>query len=240
MKKLNGYRASHRNKWVLIRSGILSLQELALLDFYADIFDFDYNHESYGTFKTDFDAMRVIFQCKSENTVRNWHNKLLSLGFLKKSDTKGEYKLSCFTRYITPGFWKGEAAKYAEQEKDQSVEIILQSFGVKPQPVGEKVQSVGKIISNSASKEDSKALSSSKDDSNVSLVKKVLIKQEVRTEDEYQRMYQDDPDGLTPDDMLWVDENLKEILEVTEESEQGVVNLYFDGNWSKYQNSLII
>lgn len=239
MRKLNGHRPTHRNKWLFIKHGILTIQELSLLEFYADLQDFDQGHENHGKFITDFNEMETIF-LKSDSSIRNWHNRLLSLGFIKPTSTRGKYQLVCFERYITPGVWGGQAGKYAELEKDQPVERVLQYFGIKVQEVGEIVQPVGKISVDSASNNDAKALSSSKDDSNVSLARKVLIKQEVRTEDKYQRMYQDNPDGLTPDDMRWVDENLKEILEITEENEQGVVDLYFDGNWSKYQNSLII
>ena len=116
---------------------------------------------------------------------------------------------------------------------------ILQNFGLKLQTIGDKVQLVGEINNDLASKVPVKALSSSKDESNVNQIKKVLIKQEIRTDKEYQRMYQDDPDGLTLDDMRWIDTNVSEVLEVTEENEQDVVNLYFGGDWSKYRMNLI-
>lgn len=240
MKKLNGYRPSHKNRWQFIEHGILSLQELSYLDYCADTMDFDPDHESHGRFRTDFDTAKIIFRCKSETTVRNWHNRLLDVGFIRKTTVRGEYELACFKRYIASGKWGGQPGKYAELEKNQPIAIILQNFGIETQRIAEKLQPVGEIISDSASNNDVKALGSSKDDSNVNEVRKVLIRQDVRTDEEYQQMYQNNPEGLAPDDMRWVDENVKEILEVTKENEQGVVDLYFEGNWGKYQNNLII
>src|SRR3989344_7385477 len=100
-KKLNGYRASHRNKWLLIEYDILSIQELALQEFYADIFDFDPQHRTVGLFPVNFDEIAQVFNCSS-NTVRNWHSKLLQLGLIKKTGGKNLYQLSCYSRYVTP------------------------------------------------------------------------------------------------------------------------------------------
>jgi len=86
---------------------------------------------------------------------------------------------------------------------------------------------------------DDSSIVSYKDKHSLTYPKRVLIKQETRTEEKYQRMYQDDLDGLTPEDMRWIDTNLTEVLEVTEENEQDVVNLYFGGDWSKYRMNLI-
>lgn len=240
MKRLNGYRPSHRNRWLFITQGILSLQELSYWDYCIDTMDFDPDHETYGAFR--FDLSETVRKLrKSKNTIRNWHNKLLLLGCIQATNEKGMYKLPNPTRYISPGpRWKGEAMTYAKQEMNQSFEEIVHSIGIKPQTIGEIVQPVGELSNDLASEALPKALSSSKVNSHVNQVKKVVIKQEVRTEEEYRQMYQDNSEGLTPDDMRWVDENIKEVIEVTEESEQGVVDLYFDGNWSKYQNSLTI
>lgn len=240
MRKLNGYRPSHRNRWMFIEQGILSSQELCYLEYCVDIMDFDPDHDSYGKFKIDFENSIKTFR-KSENSVRNWHNKLLRIGLIRKTDKKGEYQPACFTRYISPGpRWKGDAMIYAKQEMNQTFEAILQNIGIKLQNIGEKAQPVGEVNDDFASKSDVKALSSSKVESNVIPIKKVVIKQEVRSEEEYQKMYQNDPDGLTPDDMRWVDENVKEVLEISKENEQSVVDLYFDGNWDKYKNNLIL
>lgn len=165
IKKLNGYRASHKNKWLFIKHGILSIQELALLEFYADIFDFDPKHNAtVGQFPVNFEEVARVFSC-SRNTVRNWHSKLLKLGFIKKTSDKNIYLLSCYSRYTTPSVrFEGEAAVYAKQEADQSIEIILQNFGIDSQLVGGNVQIIGKKASELGSESSSIAISSYKED----------------------------------------------------------------------------
>src|SRR3990167_11412807 len=139
MKKLNGYRPTHRNKWVLIREKILTLQELALWEFYADIVDFDKKHEKFGLFEVDFVDIASLFNCSS-NTIRNWHNKLVLLQLIKRA-RKGFYELVSVERFINPSKWNGKAHEFTEKEKDQPIEIILQSFGLDFQTVKEKIQS---------------------------------------------------------------------------------------------------
>lgn len=239
MKKLNGYRPSHRNRWMLVENKILSLQELSLLEFYIDLMDFDKKHDGYGKFEVDFKEMMLVFNCKSSNTIRNWHNTLLKLGFIKKTQKHNIYALSTPERNINPGAWGGKASEFAQREKDQPIAVILQNIGIELQAIEEKVQPVVKKGDDLALKGEVKALGSSKDESKDNQVKQVLIKQEARTEEEYQKMYQENPDGLIPEDMRWVDENVTETLEFTSENEKEIVEIYFGGDWGKYQMYLI-
>ena len=133
MKKLNGYRPTHKNKWLFIKHGFLTHQELMLLEFYADIVDFDQKHEGFGTFVTDFREMEKIFRM-SDSSLRNWHNKLLGLGFIKTTGKQSRYKLACVKRYIEPS-WGGEPNKFASAEVDQSVGFLLQQFGIDTQTI---------------------------------------------------------------------------------------------------------
>lgn len=197
--KLNGYRASHRNKWLFVRHKILTLQELSLLEFYADTLVFDKDKDNFGLFEVNFRKITEIFQCKSENTVRNWHNKLLKLGFIKITKEKHYYKLACFLRYISTGFWQGKAGEYAELEKNQPIEKILQNFGINLQPIEEKPQPVVKKSIKLASEKSTIALVSSKDNSSYS----------VRTDQYYEKIYREGGYKLLiPEDMKWIDENL--------------------------------
>lgn len=202
MKKLNGYRPSHRNKWHFIEEGVLTVQELALLEYYADIFDFDKKHENYGLFEEDFTRTPTVFDC-SPGTIRNWNRKLLSLGFILKTNRKHIYKLSCSDRYVTPGKWGGKAADYQEIEKDQNIEKILQSFEIDFQSIKEKLQQVKKTPtdkSDSKTKTSSIAIGSSKDDLGIS-----------RSDSEYRRIKRE---GCFPtldiEDMKWIDHKIIE------------------------------
>lgn len=209
---LNGYRCSHKNKWLFIKYGILSIQELALLEFYADIVDFDKNHTDFGLLKVDFKSIKTIFKCKSENTVRNWHNRLIELGFIISTNQRNILKLTCCERYISPGIWKGKASDYAKSEKNQPIEIILQNFGIDLQSIEKRLQPVVNIKDKNLKKQSSIAIVSSKDDSSI-FPKKVIIKQDLRNKEEYQKIYKEgDFISLIPDDMKWIDENVFEEL----------------------------
>jgi len=236
---LNGYRPSHRNKWRLVQYGILNIQELALLEFYADIVVFDKKKPNYGSFKTDFGAFAKVFNCKSENTVRNWHSKLLELGFIKRTTDRNIYHLLNHERYISPGWSGGKAAYYVGLEKNQPIGVILQNLGVSPQSAAESTDeeawSEGKITT--------KALGSYKDgyEDNTVGRREVVIQQEVRTAAEYQNIFsRGNYQSFTPEDMLWTDENTKEEIEVpNEETEKEIVHTYFNDNWDEYRKHLI-
>lgn len=209
--KLNGYRASHRNKWRFIQCGLLNLQELSLLEFYADLMRYGQDNPNYGLFNVNFNEIAKVFGCRSSNTPRNWHSKLLKIGLIQNTKVKNVCLLSCFTRYITPGYWGGESAKYVDLEKNQPVEVMLQNFGINLQLIGHKAQSVAKKELINLKKSPSIAISSSKVQSSLVLNKSV-INQQLKTDEEYQRIY--DEGGykfLMPDDMRWIDENMGEV-----------------------------
>lgn len=242
--KLNGYRASHRNKWYFIEKGVLTLQAFLLLDFYADTFSFDTRKNDYGLFEVNFEALRKIFNCKSDQTIRNWNDELLNKGFIETTNFHQIYKLVCCERYLLNcKLWKGKADYYQELEKNQPIGIIIQSFGLNANVIGSCFQPIGTkqiIKTDLTSKSHSINIISSKCESNV-YPKRVLIKQELRTKEEYEKMYKDsDFQCLTPEDMQWVDENVVEKIEIeNEEMEQDIVEMYFDGDRDKYKNCLI-
>lgn len=244
--KLNGYRATHRNKWLFIKNKVLSLQEVAYLEFCADIMCFDWEKQEYGTFKANFKETADLFNCKSETTVRNWHSRLLKAGFIQSTDQKNVFKVTCHARYITPGFWKGEAGQFAEAEKNQPIEYVLQNFGLNLQNIGETDQLIENNQPNLALKTTPRAIGSSKDNSIVSSPigskKVVVIRQEVRSDEEYQQIYNDgDYTNFTPEDMKWVDQNIAEKIEIENEAqEKDIVNVFFNGNWDEYRKHLII
>lgn len=239
--KLNGYRPTHRNKWLFLKHEILNVQELAFLEFCADLVDFDKNHENYGLIGIDLVVVTKVFCC-SENTIRSWLKKLLNIGFIKKTEKRGHFRMSCHERYINPGLWGGRAPEYAKKEKDQPVGIILQNFGIDLQTTEQKVQSVEENPLNSDSEQENRALVSSKDDSTVSPREIVVIKQMPRTDDEYERIRHANKNfqKLLTKDMRWIDENVIEEIDVTDpEIEKDCVNVFFNGNWGEYRRCLI-
>jgi len=247
--KLNGYRATHRNKWYFIQHGILSIQELALLEFYADLFCFNPAQPNYGVFTVKFEEIANVFHCKSDTTIRNWHKRLLEVGFIGTTNNPHVYKLTCCGRYIGQSQKiKGEANKYQLLEQNQPIETILQSFGIDFQSIGKNLQPVG--IENDektdiSAQTKSLATDSYKDSNTPSSIdshKVVVIKQEVRSDKEYQQIYDDgDYTNFTPDDMKWVDQNVIEKIEIeNDEHEKEILRIYFDGDWTEYRKHLII
>lgn len=241
--KLNGYRATHRNKWLFIQYGILSVQELSLLEFYADTFCINTKQPEYGEFKVNFDELKIIFNCKSDTTIRNWHNKLLKVGFIKKSNKKNKYNLVCCGRYINPSkAFVGEAHKYKELEENQPIKVVLQSFGIEFQSNEQKLQPVGKENNekdNTTIQTNIVPTDAYKSEYIGSTVKIVDLKARIRTQEEYERMYQESGCvGLTPEDMKLADEAAHEIRVIeNEEQEKETVKDWFDGDWNKYRGA---
>jgi len=238
-KPLNGFRATHRNRWLFVQSDILSLQELSLLEYYADIFDFDPDHKKVGLFTVDFSEIAKIFNCSSTSTVRNWHNALLKIGFIQKTNIKSVYFLTTYSRYIAPGGkFKGKAAAYASAETNQDLEKILQNFEIDFQNIEKEIQPNGKSTVELASNVPTIAISSSKEAVSKFSLKKVVIKQEQRTEEEYRKLEQENENFPSKDDMRWIDENLVDEINVTNENEQKLIDTYFDGNREKFLQNL--
>jgi DNA-binding Lrp family transcriptional regulator len=81
---------------------------------------------------------------------------------------------------------------------------------------------------------------SSKVESNV-YPKRVVVKQEVRSREEYQEIY--DQGGyvrLTTDDMKWIDKNVREKKQVNNRlEEKDIIDIFFNGNRALYQENLI-
>lgn len=236
IKKQAGYRVSHRNRWLLISSGTLTFQEFLLFEYYLDAMDFDLRHRKFGTFEVFLDELVEIFG-KTADTIRNWHNGLLDKGFIGLVDKRRRlYRIKSPLRYITGQTWGGQAHQFARNERNnQSLELLLENtrfFPIKPglNPKHEAVLAL---------KNDSKALSFSKDKSKVNQ-ERVVIGQEVRSDEEYQRIYDEDGfEYLTPDDMQWIDRNIKEKIVVeNKEMERNIVKTFFNGNWNKYRKNL--
>jgi len=243
--KLNGYRASHRNKWFLISKGILSSQEFLLFEYYLDLMAFDKSHgDKFAVFEVFLNEIALVFN-KHEDTVKKWHDGLFAKGFIKIVDERRKlYTVKSPFRYIV-GLtkWGGEAGRYATEEKDQTQEFILENIRFF-QPESEKIlpKSNGIALKSPISTENS--LGSSKGNSIVSSLigskKVVLIKQKVRSDEEYQKIYADSGfDVLTPDDMKWIDQNITEKIEIeNSEHEKGIVCVYFNNDWNEYRSSL--
>ena len=120
--KLKGYRVSHRNKWLVLQEGILTLQELMLLEFFVDLSDFDSRHAKFGIFEVFLDEISEVFG-KSQDSIRIWHKGLLSKKFIAPYDIKRKlYQLKNPQRYSTK-----EADQFHKYENlDNPIQTILE------------------------------------------------------------------------------------------------------------------
>ena len=158
--KLSGYRVSHRNRWLLLTNEILSLQGFLLFEYYLDSMDFDIKHENYGLFEAYPDEIAECFNNKKKETIKAWHNGLLTKGFIEIADKQrrlfrikspARYRVSCC----------GKASEFAKDEKRiPSLDFFLENICFYPEKA--KIKSPKKA--NLALKDTSKALGSSKGD----------------------------------------------------------------------------
>lgn len=246
--KLNGYRASHRNKWFLITQGILSPQEFLLFEYYLDLMLFDRSKgDKFAVFEVFPEEIAHVFN-KHEDTVKNWHDGLLAKGFIKIVDEKRKlYTVKSPLRYVIGLVqWGGEASGYAKEEKDQMPEFILENVRFSPPKSEQILPKVDTPALNSSTSTEN-SLSSSKGNSIVSSPigsrKVVVIKQDViRSDEEYQKMWDEgNYSMLTPEDMKSIDQDLQEEIEIeSDEQEKEIVRIYFNNDWGKYQKSLLI
>lgn len=160
--KLNGYRAWHRNCWLLLAAGKLNAQTLLLFQFLIDQADFDTSHRNFGLVEVNPKQIGVIFNKKSLSTVRSWINKLAAMRFILKTDVPKVFRIPNLARYISPGFSNGKAAEYAKAEKNQSVEQIVEKIIIEPQSVDQNTQLTDIIGDHSSRDVYSRAIGSSK------------------------------------------------------------------------------
>lgn len=244
--KLNGYRASHRNKWFLITKGVLNLQEFLLFEYYLDLMAFDQSHgDKFAVFEVFFDEIGHVFN-KHDDSVKKWHKGLISKGFIKVVDEKRKlFTVKSPLRYVVGlAQWGGEAGRFAKEEKNQSQEFILENIRFF-HPESEKIlpnsdnSALNPLNLNENSLSSSKVCS--KVNSSIGSKKVVVIKQAVRSDEEYQNIYsRGDYLSLTPDDMKWIDQNIQEKIEIeSDEQEKEIVRIFFDGDRDKYKSSLI-
>ncbi len=237
--KLNGYRASHRNRWLLLKNGVLTAQEFLLFEFYLDSMDFDLDHENFGLFVAFTEETTQYFN-KEEETIKDWHNGLLNKGFIELVNKKREqFRIKSPKRYVTA--FGGKAKEFAKEEKNTpTLDFILQNICFIPEKA--EINPLNNTVS--ALKDTSKALGSSKGEYRVPFngsQKVVLISQSVRSEADYLKIrHENNFQNLSTEEMKWIDENVREKVEIEDDQqEKEIVRIYFDGNWDKYKSSLI-
>ncbi len=237
--KRNGYRPSHRNRWLLLKEGILSRELFLFWEYCLDQMLFDKRNPGYGTATVNFGEVLSIFGVKSLTSVRTWYNELINLGLVRVLDS-GSHVLEIVNceRYIQGG--NGQVGSYSEREYDQTTDMIKQSIGFCRQLSDDKNQSTDAKASVLLKSGDSKALSSFKVDLGS------ISKQVTRTMDDYKEIYLEGSYSLLlPEDMMWIDQSQyfesQNMLRVDDPAnDRDIADVFFQGNMRKYNSHLQI
>lgn len=235
--KLIGYRASHRNRWLLLSNNTLSKEEFLLFEYYLDVMVWDLVNLKAGVFEVFIEEIAPIFD-KSPSTIREWHNGLLDKGFIQLFDKKRKlYTTKSPERYQFDGRKGGKASEYQKvEEANPTIGFLLQNVCFSPQKVGKNPQNTTNLASN-----DKKALISSNveciSNTPTSYKKVVTLRQKVRSPEEYKQMYKESgSQGLSPDDMRLADEvTHEEIVVESEKQEKKIADQWFGGNKVEYE-----
>lgn len=223
---INGFRASHRNRWLFVSEGVLTVPEMVLLDFYIDKMNFSAKSEDVGTFDLDFAELEIYLDRK-EKTIRALNKNLLEKGFIKWINPN-KYAVTHWERYILDKKDKtgGLAFKFQKQEYNLPIKSLIQNLGINFQIAGKQHEDLSEVstpdsplikklikknninIQNSETEEKkiteiiSNTLDTSKDEDkrkkNIAgqFPKWVLIQQEPRTDKEYQKLQDEQSDEM--------------------------------------------
>jgi len=216
----NTYQKLYRHRHIIAKKLKLSDPEYRLWDLYLALYDWDTKHtETFQTVEAPDRDIAKLLDWSASKVCRN-RNKLISKGIIK-SKTRTVHEVILIPSKET------DVSSLQHQNAP-----VKQTFAGVQQKSAEKQQSTGKTDQNTIVSYKDKYIGESK---------RVVIKQEVRSDKEYQRIYQGgDFQNLTPDDMKWIDENLSEIKVIEDNKmENDIVDIYFDGDWGKYKQSLI-
>lgn len=220
----NGYRPSHRNRWLLLQHKILTKEELLLFEYYLDQMDFDFRHVQFGTFQVNFSELSQLFGYKvnkSNNSIRSKHNKLLEVGLIYPTRDSNFFAIKNPERYIAEtSIWKGKASTFRKNEMDKPTEVVIesmrgqfQSTETEFQSIETKFQPVEKSKPILLDKLSSRALGSSKVESNLIKESEESLAEgpsrTVRTTQGYLDIHKEGGySTLSPEDMKYLDEQI--------------------------------
>lgn len=227
----NGYRASHKNKWLLLEEKLISTEILIFWEFCLDKMIYDKRNLKSGTAEIDFDEVMRVFGVKSKTTVRTWYHGLLATG-LATIENKARHviRMTNPERYNNPP--NGKPYDYEKAEYNQPVDVVLQSIGFLRQSLDSKSQLIDYSCKHLPEKSKTKALSSFKDEfkeNNSSMVEREL-------EFYHKQVKEMNFIGLSALDAKWISE--KQFPQATVEddlSDEFLAAVFFGGNMKQYE-----
>jgi len=209
MNRLHGYDTHFRGRFLLLRSKLLTDSEFVLWDLsFSALAEWDKkNHDpkDYGSFN---------FQLTEIGYLLGWHKSKVS------HKAKKLFTLGLWTKRNGRVFVKGFDIRdnFAGITKDKKT-IDLQEQVAFLQPEVAKIQPSVAISQRHISKENGLV-----SPHGVAILQRpypkaplVSFKSEfnvLRSDEEYQKMWEENPNGLCIEDMKWVDQNIKENAQI--------------------------
>lgn len=222
--RLRGWYKGFRGTFLLLKNKVLTPQEFVLwyLSF-SVLADWDTapsRSDTFGSFPQNNKEISYFLACDPSSVSRN-SQKLFKLGLWKKRDDG---------RTEVCGL---EITKLLTKMSHKHI-VNLQDFIANPHIYDAYLNNKNETLHTNSVKENDTSypksdadlhppfskepLISSKDESIVSFKKKVYVTGKARSNEEYRRMYEENPSqSLPPDDMKWIDENVGEWKEVPDE-----------------------
>ena len=102
IKKLKGYQKAPRERFLLLKEGMLTQEEFLIYEFAIAITDWDSRHETYGTFKATNQEIADYLGWKSDTSVSRHKNHLITKGILTKA-ADGGLKVKNFEKWQRGG-----------------------------------------------------------------------------------------------------------------------------------------
>ena len=233
MKK--GLLASYRDKFLYLKEKALTDEQFILYEYCIHLADFDENHKDiFGTFqKTSNEELGLGLGWLKDKVARNL-TTLLEHGLLKLLENN-QIEVVDYYRFLPKNAFcrikSGEETSYLLKNiakmRSQNAEMREENANLR--------NSAPDLATNNTPISD---VVSSKVNP---VTRKVVIKQKTRSEEEYQRIYQQGSfQDLTLADMRWIDENVSEQVKIeSEDQEKDIVRIFFNGGRDNYKKHLI-
>jgi predicted transcriptional regulator len=218
-----GYNVARKDIFDLIKKKHLTFAEIGYYLLFFTVADWDKNKNRYGCIRHEIKDLSTYLELPY-STINDNLNRLVK---------KNVIEIYNSTPRIVNFDWVDRTImnlKFKEKFDDEFLENYFENSSHKC----ENSQILG--LKQSKSIRDS-----IKDEIKDNYQNKiVVIRQNPRTDEEYKKLFEENPNFPSLVDMKWIDENAVLKINITnKEQESDVVNLYFDGNVEKYVKCLI-
>lgn len=237
--RLKGWHKHFRGRFLLLK--VLTMQEFVLWDLSFSVLA-DWHippRNTYGTFTYTNAEIGHLLNCDGSLISRR-SKKLFKLNLWNKLED-GSIEVAGFNLNQNVGTLTKELGvidllTYLANQQVLNVNKHEQIANSQIHNPKENTQSPVQTDVNLHNETSKEPLVSFKNKFNSNAIKKVIIKGKIRTDEEYQKIYAEgNYNGLTPEDMKWIDENVSEVHEVEEDTEKKLVDTFFNGNWEEYR-----